>query len=130
MQDSECLGLVQVHIKETTPGVKIEVWCFSHLTLQEFTAALYLFSIPWTELCLLTRYIVSTRGVFNMYRMVLRFSCGLLCDDAASLINIVFRYHLVKPVPYNDMPLAYQLDYDRYGSLNSISDWYEFTISR
>ena len=127
VQDSECLGLVQVHIKETTPGVKTEVWCFSHLTLQEFTAALYLYSIPWTELCLLTRYIVSTREVFNMYRMVLRFSCGLLCDDAASLINIVFRYHLVKPVPHNDMPLIYQLNYAPSSSLNRVSDWYEFT---
>ena len=119
-KNSEWLGLANVHIKEKTPGVWIKVWSFSHLTMQEFVSALWLSNSKWFTICLISRYVVSTMEVFSMFKMVLRFVCGLLGEEALNLINIVFKYQLIPPIEFRDQPVFQQLCYDDHSGSEEV----------
>ena len=46
---SHCLGLAHEHYKKEAVDLIKKVWTFSHLTMQEFTAAPWLTNNTWTE---------------------------------------------------------------------------------
>ena len=54
-------------------------------------AAVYLSNKKWVVQCVMIRFIVSSEEVFAMYKMVVRFLCGLLSDRVACLIPIICR---------------------------------------
>ena len=121
---TERLGLMQVQVKVLQLGRKVNVWTFAHLTLQEYNAAVYLSNKTWTMGCIIVRYIVSSEEVFAMYRMVVRFLCGLLSDRAACLMPIICGNIIPDTMPLNDMPMVDQLRY--LINIMDVSDWSQF----
>ena len=108
----QCLGLAHEHYRKESIGLLKTVWTFAHLTMQEFVSALYLEHTTWTELCYSVRYISHSKANLSLFRMILRFLCGLLCDEAAALLSISYRYLTPQPIQLIDMPMSYQLRYD------------------
>ena len=125
--DSERLGLMQVHMKVVRFGVRVKVWTFQHLTIQEYMAALSICNNSWTNQCFILRYLTSSAQYLSMYKMVIRFMGGILRQDAGRMTPILCRHTLPKPLSLRDAPMYYQLYYDT--SLVNISDWKEFTQS-
>ena len=82
---------MQVQVKLLKLGHRVNVWTFAHLTLQEYMAAVYLSNKTWVMQCVMIRFIVSSEEVFAMYKMVVRFLCGLLSDRAACVNPIICR---------------------------------------
>ena len=121
---SSCLGLAHEHYRSTSVGLVTKVWTFAHLTMQEFTAAHWLSNTTWTEQCYSIRYISHSSDNFSLFRMVVRFLCGLLRERAAAVLTIMHRHLAPQPIKLIDMPMSYQL---RYTSLYGMSDWYKFT---
>ena len=109
--NSDWLGLVNVQIKLDPSGKEIKEWSFSHLTMQEYVSAQWLSSIKWFEICLITRYVVSSTETFSTFKMVLRFVCGILGPDAQNTIYIAFKYYLIKPVEFKLLSQFQQLCY-------------------
>ena len=107
-----CLGLAHEHYKRESVGLIKKVWTFPHLTMQEFTAALLLDSSPWTEQCFSIRYISHSSANFSLFRMVVRFLCGLLRDKSAAVLSILYRYLTPETIQLNDIPMCYQLRYE------------------
>ena len=95
------------------------------LTLQEYIAALYLSNKTWVMQCIMIRFIVSSQEVFAMYKMVVRFLCGLLSDRAACLISIICRNLIPDAMSLKGLSMVHQLSY--IGNILVVSDWYEFT---
>ena len=122
---TERLGLMQVQVKLSKLGQKFNVWTFAHLTLQEYMAAVYLSNRTWVMQCVMIRFIVSCQEVFAMYKMVVRFLCGLLSDRAACLIPIICRNLIPDAMLLKGLPMIHQLRY--YRNLIVVSDWDEFT---
>ena len=122
---TERLGLMQVQVKLLKLGQRVNVWTFAHLTLQEYMAALYLSNKTWVMQCVMIRFIVSSQEVFAMYKMVVRFLCGLLSDRAACLIPIICRNLIPDAMSLQGLPMAHQLRY--IYNLLDVSDWFEFT---
>ena len=52
------------------------------------------------------RYISNSSANFSLFRMVVRFLCGLLSDKAAVVLSIISRYLTPQLI---DMPMTYQL---------------------
>ena len=121
---SNCLGLAHEHYRSTSVGLVKKVWTFAHLTMQEFTAAHWLSNTTWTEQCYSIRYISHSNANFSLFRMVIRFLCGLLRERAAAVLTIMHRHLTPQPIKLNDMPMTYQL---RYEEIYGMSDWYAFT---
>ena len=121
---TERLGLMQVQVKLLKLGQRVNVWTFAHLTLQEYMAAVYLNNKTWVMQCVMIRFIVSSQEVFAMYKMVVRFLCGLLSDRAACLIPIICRNLIPNAMSFKEFPIVHQLNYIR--NLIDVSDWYEF----
>ena len=121
----ERLGIMQPHYREVKLGIKEKIWVFSHLTLQEFMAAMYLCEKKWTEVCLVLRFLVSSDEVFILFKMVIRFTCGWLSDRAACLVPILCHNLTPDPLPLRDMPMYHQLYYGN--QVVEYSDWREFT---
>ena len=109
----QCLGLAEEHIKKLPHGKVVRVWCFSHLTIQEFVGANWLRNCSWRDQCLSTRYIVNSDDNFSVFKMVVRFVCGLLSDDADLILSILFKFIPTKTVDMIQMPLIWQLNYDK-----------------
>ena len=122
---TERLGLMQVQVKLLKLGQRVNVWTFAHLTLQEYMAALYLSNKTWVMQCVMIRFIVSSQEVFAMYKMVVRFLCGLLSDKAACLIPIICRNLIPDAMSLKGLPMVHQLRY--IYNLLDVSDWFEFT---
>ena len=120
-----CLGLAHEHYKRESVGLIKKVWTFPHLTMQEFTAALWLDSSPWTEQCFSIRYISHSSANFSLFRMVVRFLCGLLRDKSAAVLSILYRYLTPQTIQLNDIPMCYQLRYERLDTHKE--GWNEFT---
>ena len=122
---TERLGLMQVQVKLLKIGQRVNVWTFAHLTLQEYMAALYLSNKTWVMQCVMIRFIVSSQEVFAMYKMVVRFLCGLLSDRAACLIPIMRRHLIPDAMSLQGLPMVHQLRY--LYDLLDVSDWFEFS---
>ena len=121
---SSCLGLAHEHYRSTSVGLVTKVWTFAHLTMQEFTSAHWLSNTTWTEQCYSIRYISHSSDNFSLFRMVVRFLCGLLRERSAAVLTIMHRNLTPQPINLIDMPMSYQLTYaDIYG----MSDWDKFT---
>ena len=122
--NSNCLGLTHEHYKKSSVGQITRVWTFPHLTLQEFSASIWLKYTSWTEQCLSIRYISHSSDNFSLFKMVVRFLCGFLCGNSAALITILYRQLTPQPIQLIDLPMTYQLMYDEIYGFNT---WYEFT---
>ena len=120
----QCLGLAHEHYRKESIGLMKQVWTFVHLTMQEFVSALYLEHTAWTEQCYSVRYISHSEANFSLFRMVVRFICGLLSDKAAALLSILYRYLTPQPIQLIDMPISYQLN---YLPLYHHKGWIQFT---
>ena len=120
----QCLGLAHEHYRKESIGLMKQVWTFVHLTMQEFVSALYLEHTTWTEQCYSVRYISHSEANFSLFRMVVRFLCGLLSDKAAALLSILYRYLTPQPIQLIDMPIGYQL---KYSELYRHKGWNQFT---
>ena len=125
--DSERLGLMQVHMKVVRFGVRVKVWTFQHLTIQEYMAAVSICNNSWTNQCLILRYLTSSVQYLSMYKMVIRFMGGILRQDAGHMTPILCRHTLPKPLSLRDASMYSQLRYET--SLVDLSDWKEFTQS-
>ena len=108
----QCLGLAHEHYRKESIGLMKKVWTFVHLTMQEFVSALWLEHTTWTEQCYSARYISISMTNFSLFRMVVRFLCGLLSDKAAAVLSIIYRYLTPQPIQLIDMPMNYQLKYE------------------
>ena len=76
--------------------------------MQEFTAAHWLSNNTWTKQCASIRYISHSRDNFSLFRMLVRFLCGILSDRSAAIISIMYRYLTPQPTQLIDMPLTVQ----------------------
>ena len=108
----ERLGLMQEHFVVDRLVGRIKVWVYAHLTLQEFVSAMWLSYQKWTEQCMITRYLVSSNQLFYMFKMVIRFVCGILCDKAAVIMSILCEKLL--PHAIQNIPMFYQLRNDSH----------------
>ena len=61
---------------------------------------------------------------FSLFRMVVRFLCGLLSDKVAVILSIIYRYLTPQPIQLIDMPMIYQLKHE---DLYHHQGWNEFT---
>ena len=122
----QCLGLAHEHYRKESIGLMKKVWTFVHLTMQEFVSALWLEHTTWTEQCYNVRYISNSMTNFFLFRMVVRFLCGLLSDKAAAVLSIIYRYLTPQPIQLIDMPMSYQLRYS-ITDLYHQQGWNEFT---
>ena len=120
----QCLGLAHEHYRKESIGLMKKVWTFVHLTMQEFVSALWLEHTTWTEQCYSVRYISNSMTNFSLFRMVVRFLCGLLSDKAAAVLSISYRYLTPQPIQLIDMPMTYQL---KYRNLYHHQGWNEFS---
>ena len=122
----QCLGLAHEHYRKESIGLMKKVWTFVHLTMQEFVSALWLEHTTWTEQCYSVRYISNSMTNFSLFRMVVRFLCGLLSDKAAAVLSIIYRYLTPQPIQLIDMPMMYQLKYG-HTNLYHHQGWNEST---
>ena len=104
---SNCLGLAHEHYKQEAVGLIKKVWTFAHLTMQEFAAAHWLSNNTWTKQCASIRYISHSRDNFSLFRMLVRFLCGILSDRSAAVLSIMYRYLTPQPTQLIDMPLTF-----------------------
>ena len=107
---SNCLGLAHEQYKQEAVGLIKKVWTFAHLTMQEFAAAHWLSNNTWTKQCASIRYISHSRDNFSLFRMLVRFLCGILSDRSAAVLSIMYRYLTPQPTQLIDMPLTFQFD--------------------
>ena len=108
-------------------GVVTKVWSFAHLTMQEFIGAFWLSECSWGDQCCSVRYIVNSSDNFNLFRMMVRFLCGLLSDSGLRVLYILYKYHPNTPVAMTSMPMCYQFNYPLISHMHSIMGWIEFT---
>ena len=127
LKSSECLGLVQEYVKVGKMGIFTKVWAFAHLTIQEFIGAIWLKSCSWRDQCLSVRFIVHTKDVFSVFRMVVRFLCGLLSDESMNVFYLLFKHVTPRPVPTHLLPEFVQLRYEQYDLFFGCTGWQEFS---
>ena len=108
---SHYLGLAHEHYKKEAVSLIKKVWTFAHQSMQEFTAAHWLSNNSWTKQCLSVRYISHSTDNLSLFRMLVRFLCGILSDKAAAVLSVMYRYLSLQSNQIHDMPLSYQLIY-------------------
>ena len=124
--ESHCLGLAHEFHKREAVGVVTKVWGFAHLTMQEFTSAVFLRSTRWTDQCMSIRFVADSDEHFSIFRMVVRFLCGLITERSAAILTILYRKLI--PQTMQELPMYYQLAYEDAGiQLMRYTGWYEFT---
>ena len=126
----ERLGLMQEHFVVDKLVGRVKVWVYAHLTLQEFVSSMWLSYQKWTEQLMITLYLVSSDELFYMFKMVIRFVCGILCDKATAMI--VSLCNKLFPRTIQQIPMFYQLGYDsdtEYSEhkMITLSNWEEFS---
>ena len=129
----ERLGLMQEHFVVDKLVGRVKVWVYAHLTLQEFVSSMWLSYQEWTEQVMITLYLVSSDELFYMFKMVIRFVCGILCDKATAMIAILCNK--LFPRTIQQIPMFYQLGYDSHTkyfrektnhNMITLSNWEEF----
>ena len=121
-----CLGLAHEFHKREAVGVVTKVWGFAHLTMQEFTSAVYLRSTSWTDQCMSIRFVADSDEHFSIFRMVVRFLCGLITERSAAILTILYKKLI--PQTMQELPMYHQLEYEDAGiQLKWYTGWYEFT---
>ena len=124
--ESHCLGLAHEFHKREAVGIVTKVWGFAHLTMQEFTSAVFLRSTSWTDQCMSIRFVADSEEHFSIFRMVVRFLCGLITERSAAILTILYRKLI--PQTIQELPMFHQLDYEEAGDLlNKHTGWFEFT---
>ena len=124
---SQCLGLAHEHYKQEAVGLIKKVWTFAHLTMQEFTAAHWLSNNTWTKQCASIRYISHSPDNFSLFRMLVRFLCGILTDRSAAILAIMYRYLTPQPTQMRDIPLSCQLFFGGYSEIILYTDIHYFS---
>ena len=131
LRECQCLGLVLEHLQKDSMGVVTKVWSFAHLTMQEFVGSFWLSECSWGDQCASVRYIVNSNDNFTLFRMMVRFLCGLLSDSGLRVLYILYKYHPNSPVAMMNMPMCYRYNYPITTTfeipMNSIMGWTEFT---
>ena len=127
LRECQCLGLVLEHLQKDSMGVVTKVWSFAHLTMQEFIGAFWLSECSWGDQCASVRYIVNSSDNFNLFRMMVRFLCGLLSDSCLRVMYILYKYHPNAPVAMTNMPMCFQLCDLMQSGMDSVMGWTEFT---
>ena len=107
--ESHCLGLAHEFYKREAVGVVTKVWGFAHLTMQEFTSAVFLRSTSWTDQCMSIRFVADSDEHFSIFRMVVRFLCGLITERSAAILTVLYRKLI--PQTIQELPMCYQLEY-------------------
>ena len=131
----QCLGLVSEYIQKESVGGLMVVSSFPHLTIQEFVGSYWLSVSSWRDQCLSVRYIVNTNDNFSIFKMMVRFLCGLLVDRSEAVFCILYKFLPPRTIPLEDMPMCYQLDFPiseddpYYNPLVSLMGWTEFTVT-
>ena len=123
--ESHCLGLAHEFHKKEAVGVVTKVWGFAHLTMQEFTSAVFLRSTSWTDQCMSIRFVADSDEHFSIFRMVVRFLCGLITERSAAILTILYRKLIPRTI--QELPMYYQLEYESLNDLMEYAGWYEFT---
>ena len=131
--ESHCLGLAHEFYRREAVGVVTKVWGFAHLTMQEFTSAVFLRSTSWTDQCMSIRFVADSEEHFSIFRMVVRFLCGLITERSAAILTVLYRKLI--PLPIQELPMYYQLGYEdslreyeySLNDLMGFAGWYEFT---
>ena len=127
--ESHCLGLAHEFHKKEAVGVVTKVWGFAHLTMQEFTSAVFLRSTSWTDQCMSIRFVADSDEHFSIFRMVVRFLCGLITERSAAILTVLYRKLI--PQAIQELPMYHQLEYEEAGlvgtQLFEYTGWYEFT---
>ena len=121
--ESHCLGLAHEFHKREAVGIVTKVWGFAHLTMQEFTSAVFLRSTSWTDQCMSIRFVADSDEHFSIFRMVVRFLCGLITERSAAILTVLYRK--LMPQTIQELPMCHQLEYEC--SLSKYAGWYEFT---
>ena len=121
--ESHCLGLAHEFHKREAVGVVTKVWGFAHLTMQEFTSAVFLRSTSWTDQCMSIRFVADSDEHFSIFRMVVRFLCGLITERSAAILTVLYRKLI--PQAIQELPMYYQLEYEY--ALRKYTSWHEFT---
>ena len=126
--ESHCLGLAHEFHKREAVGVVTNVWGFAHLTMQEFTSAVFLRSTSWTDQCMSIRFVADSDEHLSIFRMVVRFLCGLITERSAAILTVLYRKLI--PQTIQELPMCHQLEYEfsLFGTeLNKHTGWHEFT---
>ena len=124
--ESHCLGLAHEFHKREAVGVVTKVWGFAHLTMQEFTSAVFLRSTSWTDQCMSIRFVADSDEHFSIFRMVVRFLCGLVTERSAAILTVLYKKLI--PQTIQELPMYHQLEYDDTGTqLKKYAGWCEFT---
>ena len=124
--ESHCLGLAHEFHKREAVGVVTKVWGFAHLTMQEFTSAVFLRSTSWKDQCMSTRFVADSDEHFSIFRMVVRFLCGLITARSSAILTVLYKKLI--PQTIQDLPMCYQLEYEgSFDQLKMYTGWYEFT---
>ena len=125
--ESHCLGLAHEFHKKEAVGVVTKVWGFAHLTMQEFTSAVFLRSTSWTDQCMSVRFVADSDEHFSIFRMVVRFLCGLITERSAAILTVLYKKLI--PQTIQELPMYHQLEYEDISGiqLKGYTGWYEFT---
>ena len=127
--ESHCLGLAHEFHKREAVGVVTKVWGFAHFTMQEFTSAVFLRSTSWTDQCMSIRFVADSDEHFSIFRMVVRFLCGLITKRSAAILTVLYRKLI--PQTIQELPMYQQLEYEEAGfggtQLKEYTGWCEFT---
>ena len=126
--ESHCLGLAHEFHKREAVGIVTKVWGFAHLTMQEFTSAVFQRSTSWTDQCMSIRFVADSDEHFSIFRMVVRFLCGLITERSAAILTVLYRKLIPRTI--QELPMYQQLEYElnSFGSeLKEYTGWHEFT---
>ena len=91
--------------------------------MQEFTSAVFLRSTSWTDQCMSIWYVADSDEHFSIFRMVVRFLCGLITERSAAILTVLYKKLI--PETIQELPMYYQLEYEDINQLMEYAGLYE-----